>query len=350
MRPSTPHAALAAILLAHSASLAVNQRCERCVLTFDPRVRISGRVEQAFDGLPRRVSLTNHQYVVVLDPRRGPQVFDTTGRFVRHLGGTGRGPGETARARWLDRSLDDSVRVYEPGRVVVFDADMKAARTTTDGNPQAPRYLTPLAPGVHALISATYMTLEEIANPIIIRTDSGATLARIEVPRTNGRLTSTVFTRDLSARRSLWLVEYQEFAMSGYRIVHLNDNQLREVRVHLQPDWWQGRKQRFEAASSVRDVRQIDSGTLAILSATPRRDWKSLPLDTLTGEGAWQRLNTVVELVDFKTGTVVASGQLAGAPVSFASNSTVAVYREDEDGFPFLTISQFSTPPVNKRP
>ena len=96
------------------------------------------------------------------------------------------------------------------------------------------------------------------------------------------------------------------------------------------------------ASSFVRDVRQVDRRTLAVLSATPRRDWRSIPLYTLTGEGLWQRLDTVVELVSIQTGAVIASGRLAGAPISFASGTTVATYREDADGFPTLTISRFS--------
>jgi hypothetical protein len=138
------------------------------------------------------------------------------------------------------------------------------------------------------------------------------------------------------------LVEYQEFALPGYRIVHLNDNQSREVRIHRSPEWWQTRERRFEAASFVRDVRQVDRRTLAVLSATPRRDWRSLPRDTVTGEGIWQRLDTVVELIDLQTRTVIATGRLAGAPVSFASESTVATYLEDGEGYPTLTISRFS--------
>jgi hypothetical protein len=344
MRRSGFNAARATmIILAQSWWIAPFQRCEPCELKFEQQVLINGRIEQAFDAMPRRVILNDHQYVVVLDARRTPpKVFDTSGQFIRQLGGSGRGPGETVRAAWLDWSLDDSVRVYEAGRVIAFDSELKAGRTTTDRNPQSPRYLTPLAPGVHALISARYATMEAIANPIVIRTDSGATLATIPVPRIDGRLTSTVFTRDLASPRRLWMVEYQEFAMSGYRIVRLNENQSREVRVHRSPDWWQKRSRRYEAASLVRDVRQVDSRTLAVLSATPRRDWRSIPYDTLTNEGYWERLDTVVELIDIQTRAIIASGRLAGAPISFASESAVATYREDAEGYPKLVISRFS--------
>ena len=239
------YASCAAIVLIQLAQGTANQRCERCELTFESRTLIDGRIEQALDGRPRRVVLDDRGNVVVLPTNyRSPKVFGTNGKFVRQLGGNGRGPGETTRPHWLDRSLDDSIRVYEPGRVVVFGADLKHGRTTTDGNPQYPRYLTPLAPGVYALISARYYTLEVIANPIILRTDSGITLATVPVPRTEGRLTSTVFTRDLSAHRSLWLVEHQTSVMSGYRIVHLDDQQSREVRFHLSPPWWQKLTQR----------------------------------------------------------------------------------------------------------
>jgi hypothetical protein len=312
-------------------------------MTFESRTLITGRIEEEFDGFPRRVVLDDRDYVVVLPQgRRPPKVFSSSGRFVGQLGKSGRGPGEITRPTWLDRSLDDSIRVYESGRVVAFDAGLQAARTTTDGNPQWPRYLTPLVPGEHAMISARYATTEAIANPIIIRSDSGATYATIPVPRTDGQLTFTVFTRDLVGRRSLWLVEYENFALQGYRIVHLDDRQSRRVHVQRSPDWWQLRTQKWSAASQVRDVRQIDSRTLAILAATPRRDWRSIPYDTLTGEGVWQRLDTVVELIDIQTRAVIASGRLAGAPVSFASENTVATYREDADGYPILTISRFT--------
>lgn len=92
----------------------------------------------------------------------------------------------------------------------------------------------------------------------------------------------------------------------------------------------------------VRDVRATGPGRLGVLLATPRQDWRQIPFNARTNEGFWDRLETVLQIVDTGSARVVSSYRVEGTPVSISSDSTFATYREAADGTPVVTIWKFS--------
>jgi hypothetical protein len=282
-----------------------------------------------------------------------PAAFDSAGHHLGTLGSRGRGPGETTWPWWVDASLDDSVRVFEMGRVVAFAGEMRRARTTPDVHPQLPRSAAVLRPGVYAMISAKVQpSPEPHPNPLLIRTDDGRLLRSIDIPLLNGGVTRTRFTRDLNDSRGLWLVQYQERTLHGYRITHLDESGVRGITFDRLPDWWKMRTADVprgfsptfpaEPVSLIVDAQQISPDLLAVLVATPRADWPRVPFNTKTNEGYWDRLETVVEVVDLRLRKLVAVGRVPDSPVSMAARDRIATYREDSEGYPQLTIWRFS--------
>lgn len=79
--------------------------------------------------------------IVVADGSNTLRFFDAQGRFLRMVGGTGRGPGEFTRIGYLGAYAGDSVLVYDSGsrRITIFD---RAGTVVRDWTPARRSALT----------------------------------------------------------------------------------------------------------------------------------------------------------------------------------------------------------------
>lgn len=327
-----------------------------CVLPLQRVTVVDGRFEDDLVDRPRRAVRDQHGRIFLISFRSAaPTVFDSGGHYLGSLGAAGSGPGETRRATWIDASIGDSIRVFAQERIVVFSPDLKHVRTTTVSSPVPAMYAAFLDPRYHAIQSAAFPDLIPRVNPILIRTESGRVLHRIEIPWLGGGLTRTAFTRDVTRRDALWLVESQETAIAGYRVARLTLSGQRLGGFERLPTWWQGREDGIPPQAKltsfpmtpwtfIKDVRQIGPALLAVLIATPRSDWRAIALDSLTNEGFWNRLETVLEVVDVRRNMLVGTARSSGAPVSLVADDAFAVTEQDREGYPKVTILRFRRP------
>jgi hypothetical protein len=148
----------------------------------------------------------------------------------------------------------------------------------------------------------------------------------------------------------MWLIEYQERTFPGYQVVHVDQSGRRDVVFHRRPAWWHRRDPRAPLVSRtlwpvpnshLRDVRLIGRDTLAVLGSTPRDDWRTVPIDTVTGEGDSDRFDSALDIIDLKRGIVLGSIRIPGAPIAIASDDAVVTSSVDPDGYPSVSVFRF---------
>ena len=108
-------------------------------------------------------------------------------------------------------------------------------------------------------------------------------------------------------------------------------------------DWWIGsdfKANPVAAISKIKEVRQIDARTIAVLIAHPKTGWEKVTVNPRTMEGDVDRYETVVELVDVPSGRLTRAATFPGYPISLLDDARVAIYRESGDGTPAVTVQR----------
>ncbi len=333
------------IAFAVSASASA-QACVSCTLSLRTSVILDDPAAE-LHGFPALVSATRAgQLIVTEHADRPPAVFRGTGEFVGRLGRKGRGPGELTFASWLDSEIDDSIRVVDVDRIVVYDHALRAVRTVTG---RTPFFVWTGAFLRHdAYVSQTSeQDSRDLTRtvPLIVRSDSGRILAQIEIPKINGQKTFVKLGRRLDDPRAFWLTETVVQGLQGYRIAAMSDAGVRKVVFPQERSWWISAdfdRDRTAALSRVWFIRQIDAGHLAVLITQPVKDWRRVPVSPTDMSNDRDRYETVIEVLDARTGRLMGSATTPGFPVSLLSDRRAAVYREAADGTPRIEIIQFS--------
>lgn len=93
--------------------------CQNCKVTLIPSAKLGiSNNDGALRGVPRLVVRDSEGRVFITDQNGGaPQVYDSTGRFLRMLGRVGSGPGEFRTA--------SAIVPMHDGRLVVFDENLR---------------------------------------------------------------------------------------------------------------------------------------------------------------------------------------------------------------------------------
>jgi len=263
---------------------------------------------------------------------------------VETLGRKGKGPGELTFPMWLDADIDDSLRVVDVDRVVVFDRKLRPVRTIIGPGAQLIWHAAFVRSNAYVWQSMAQDSKDLTRTvPIVLRTDSGRVLSTIQVPKINDHKTFIALSRTLDDPRAFWLAEWTTDGQMGYRLSVLNETGRRLRTLQLQRDWWIGsdfKANPTAAISQVREIRQIDGRTIAVLLAHPIKDWAKVIVDPRTMEGDIDRYETVVELVELPAGKLLRSTRLPGYPVSLLQGARVAIYREADDGTPSVLIER----------
>ena len=108
-------------------------RCPSCRIDVSPVARIgTENGPGALTGEPFTVAVDSHGRFWVVQTGTPPMVYDSTGRFLKEIGGRGDGPGEY---RWpiLAAVIADSVIVYDQMRAIlnVVGPDLEFVRDVT---------------------------------------------------------------------------------------------------------------------------------------------------------------------------------------------------------------------------
>lgn len=264
-------------------------------------------------------------------------VFDHEGRFVRHMGREGLGPGEYRFIRSLWTGSGDSLYVFDAGnpRLTVLSPDLEVVRTVR-------------LPG--RLMDRGGLVLESGAVVINARTrGEGGLLPSVQViDPADGRVLRPLGVEPGRTDEIRWLAPAGESAVWVAR----TDEYLIErwdVRtgaltntIRRNPSWWSESEEPSPYPSTgLMGLRQDETGLLWVLGRYPDTEWEMAVEDTdespepgpgyriVDGAGYW---DAVLELVDPMTGALVESRTLPNNVVGFLDARHVFGFRETELG------------------
>jgi hypothetical protein len=275
-------------------------------------------------------------------PYGPPEVFDSLGRHLGPLGRRGEGPGETTVPYWIDAGYDDTIRVFEAGRVVVFDADLRHVRTYAETTCSGMRHVA--AAGRLLSRSATEVRASGQRADFVHRRSADGTAWSIvpEVVPVAAYGPNRVLRSAYDKRSgTFWIAQFATHNGQGYDLWQMDSSLKPSAVLRRRPPWWHSApvydERRLIPSSRVIDVRDLGGGLVAVLIAQPRSDWRSVEVDEVRVTGWWNMYDSIVEVQDWRRRVIVSTARMTGYPQRILSDTRVATYAE-EDGIPFLDV------------
>jgi hypothetical protein len=342
-------------MLVSAGSSVLAQPGPQCTLAVTSRVTLDTDAA-TLSGMPMVVSANRAGALIVVESNKAvPAVFRGTGEFVGRLGREGRGPGELSMASWADGEIDEYLRVVDVDRIVVFDRALRPQKTVVAAYGRTPISVwtaAVLRPDAYVAQSSEQDTRDPTRTvPLVVRSDSGRVLAEIQIPKIDGQKTLVKVARKLGDPRAFWLSETIVKSMSGYRVTAMSEAGVRQAAFPQQRGWWitaDFDREPVAALSRVRFLRQMDAVRLAVMITQPRKDWRSVPVSRSDFSRDKERYETVIEVLDVRTGELLGCAAMAGFPISLLPERRAAVYLEDGDGNPRIDIVEFALPAVRQ--
>ena len=342
--------------------------CVPCAVTLRPILTLSSAAVAMVEGRPT-LALRTPSGAILLYQRNRPriQVFDQSGTSRGLLAPIGAGPGELQRPLWMAYGDDDTLRIIEARRMLIFDANLRYAREEV--------YKTPLGASI-----ADWVRLTEGMSAYLPGSGQPGQPQRLSIRRSNGDTAATMVLRDtvsavvtyqLAAHRArpggFWIARASMDSV-GYRIAWVDTLGRALPAYSGTPPWWHrtpkpepavvwrvprggGRPVASRDSSELLprpstlliDLRARPDQTILVLAAHPRDPWGRVTLGNVAWIGATR---TVVEVIDPKAGRSLGSVQVDGYPIGFLNDESIATYREVENGEFFLDFWRLViTPP-----
>jgi len=287
-------------------------------------------------------------------------IFDSTGRFLRPFGRSGSGPGEFRGPVAIAHGERDSVFVSDQtlARITVLDPGlMKAVRTMS-----APRHLDllPLAGG--RLLIAGYVASSAAAGqPLHLLRSDGSVQRSFGVDSARvGRAPERTLSRSIMRLPD---GDVLSASMDQYRLTRWGDDYRKQRVFERTVEWFPriGSEERIDQnfarspipAQLVAVAAGPTNNTVLVSVVLGRKDFKPDPrLRGRTGEVAIipdkpmglyinEYMDTIVEILDLKTGEVLASRRFRGVYGTISHTPYHWFLRERSDGALLLEIARF---------
>jgi len=324
----------------------------KCRLSTKRLFRIGSDSEDVINNYPIFISSERKGRIFLIGPRprhvlpEGPPlVFDQRGQYLGTLGGRGSGPGETWRPSWVDVDTDDSIRVFEQGRMVVFGQDLKHVATRSDTRSVRRLQDVVMLPDRSIVaLGSEFLTPGRPRAIHMLRPGEAAVqfMPEPQQPKADGRARVLARFRNRGSDR-FWVAQFDAHEGHGYDLLLMDVSPRVHIALRRRPTWWRSAaiygKPEFTPTSRVMAVREVANGIVGVLFAHPRADWRPSRIEPK--RGSYMAYETRLELMDTARGVVVASAQMRGYPLRILSDSTFATYLEDEDGTPHIDVWSF---------
>lgn len=255
-------------------------------------------------------------------------VYGPNGRYERSIGRAGRGPGELEGVAYL-AVVDDSLHVFSNGRHTVFDTRGEVGRVSS-----VPGYVRKVLflPDGTLVIQGKPRTADGFGRPLHMLGPDGNTISF-------GRADTAVISRReidlLAAAESadrFWIAHPLQYRLEAWSPA----NMMLRV-IDRQPDWFRWPQDRPKAY--IADI-WVDTANSQI--------WTSVAHVHATTRDSPMPMS-VVEVIDIRTGLVIASDSVASPPLRFTTSGFLYAVHEDVVGNivvsawrPYLIISEES--------
>jgi len=328
--------------------------CSDCAIQFGLSFTIGGVDDRSQLAQPNGAAMTSKGELLLSHIAAPNQVFvyDNAGRFLRAFGRAGQGPGEFRLVRSLRVGRGDTLYVFDNGvpRISVFDGTHNFVRATpavANSND-----FVPVQSG-EFVMNAIRRTPNEVGYPLHLVGSSGITRSfGTENPEFRSDLAS-LLNRRLAVGNDgvLWAAHE-----TAYQIDMLDASGRVVKRLIRDVNWFtpHASSPRIEPdkppAPRVRDFRVDANGLLWLLIRVADPNWKN----ALTTQGRVQGrtflgyttpdayFDSIIEVIDPRTGRLVASGRSPDALLFLLDYGSALSYREIE-GVPYVDVWRVST-------
>lgn len=309
--------------------------CEACMITLDTIVTIGGLDGPGLHVVSRGASVAvDHLGRILIGHHRYPEiaVFDTTGTFLRTVGGEGEGPGEFQIVLHIDAG-PRYIQVFDSRGRTLFDYDFRVVRTDRFGGQVGNSFVTAFD---DVVLTGDIRTTASVGHPLHILRPSGEIVSvgadnRVYRGRTTEQLSPVA-----GDARSAWVVHNYPNRLTRWDL-----DGHPEAAVVLERVVEEFNRHDPELSPTSRNHgAMLDAHGLWILWSAPDPRWK--PTKDPRGQTAVpreQRLDSWLDLVDPQTGRTLARYRDDQVLSRFANGSRYLVrYRESEAGIAYLTL------------
>ena len=313
--------------------------CIDCVITLDTVVTIGGLDGPGLDAIQQssKVAVDRRGRILVYWSRVPRiSVFDSTGVFLRTIGGPGEGPGEYALVVHVDAG-PRYIHVFDMRRRTLLDYEFVPVRADELPAQVSYSYVTE---SDDIVFSADLRTRDAVGHPLHMLTPSG----ELSSHGGHGRVyrgPSSDGLQSLSGTDGrLWvapvypnrLVEWDWDVAGEPTMRRVIDRAVEEFDRH-DPERWPGPRN----AGTM-----LDQHGLWIVWRAPDPDWDPDKFQNPTGEPRETVVDSWVDLVDPSSGRTIARRGIEGGYLKgFSSGSRyVVAYEESEAGVPYLHLTR----------
>ncbi len=309
----------------------------------------------ALSGLPISFQRDSEGRFYVVQQMRDepPLIFDADGRFLERLGRTGDGPGETREARQILVTKGDSLIVFDRGqnRITFYSPDRTVLKTSA-GLPHTQR-LVRLSDGT-LVLNSDLRTRSGVGMPLHL-IDPGRPAHIIRSFGSDADVlyyagTSHSIVRKLGTTRDdeIWAAPEYEYVLEKFS--PKTGKRIKIIRREV--DWFKPRNPLPATSPTVHPsiflnaVHEDLQGWLWVLVVVPAKDWqRGLEKSDQVVDGQqqyYQRFDvlydTVVEVLDQESGTLVASTTFDSFGLEFMEDGLIGAWIQDEEHIPYLEV------------
>jgi hypothetical protein len=320
-----------------------------CMLSATRVARIGGEDDTLVTGSPWQVAGDARGRLFVTFTRNAMPapptlVLDSSGRLLRALARRGRGPGESDRPEVLHIGPGDTIRLYEPGREIVFDGELRHIRTSAQARSvQIPRQVVRFHDDTFLMIGSELYGEDGLPQRLRRHDTKGTTLGELrEVSPLGAFGPMRRIAHALEpARERLWIAQFAWDRGRGYDLLLLDRAPRLDLHLRRVPREWITAPQvinEMTGTSRVEAIREVAPGIVAVMIAHPKPNWRSIPIHPKRFTGWWNRYDTRVEFIDTRSLRVLGTASITGYPRAALPGDRFVTYQEDADGLPILDV------------
>ncbi len=333
--------------------------CLQCHVVLSPVVTLGDQEGPGIVGGITTITQTaNGRYVLSFDGADSElSVFSPTGRFIRRLGGRGRGPGEYESVRWVS-ALGNKLHVFDTRqrRQTVLSHDYQVLRTNSfQGHPLGG---VSVINDTLVIMNGLVRTRQLIGFLLHGINHRGELIRSIALEPGGFRfdLPGELYYRSLSVASSggIWAAHRTQYRIDEWSL----DGTLRQT-ITRPANWFPSHPGGGGAPDPSRPplpallgAREDGRGRLWLMVRVTDGKWAQSLTPVRAGanreEGRYRiddinrAFDTIVEVVDIRQGTLITSTRVDQALVEFVGTDQAVSYYEDAQGTPKLQMWRLS--------
>ena len=288
-------------------------------------------------------------YYVPFPPEGRLLRFSPDGIFRTTIGRTGEGPGEYYYPV-LQRASGDTLRVL----------DVRTARITTIDSDEITTSMLPFVPADWALLpdgryvySAVSYESDRIGHPLHLVDEASARITRsfggegVRVDRSYESRLAVERRIAPAADGNVWAA-----SVNRYRIDKWSPEGVHILRIERDAPWFRpwarslGLPREVEPLPSIVGVRDMGDDLLMVVVSVADEDWRPMPParvfggnHTVTSSAQREQLyDTLIEVLDTRSGTVVARTQVGANAIALIGSDGFYSYAEHRGGEPKFVV------------